>query len=155
MLDTSKVRPGEVVADVTLSQDASISFIGTIRTPFATRKDCPRQGSPDGPECRIILDRQWVPALEGLADHERIEVFYWLDRASRNFLVQKPRDGRGTGTFALRSPNRPNPIGTSLVILERIDDNRLTVRGLDCLDGTPLVDIKPERRPVSDEVSRA
>lgn len=147
MQDTSKVRSGEMVADVTLSEDASISFIGTIRTPFASRSDCPRQGSHDGPECTIVLDRQWVPALQGLADHDRIEVFYWLDRASRNFLLQKPRNGKGTGTFALRSPNRPNPIGVSLVSLERIEDNCLTVRGLDCVDGTPLVDIKPERRP--------
>lgn len=147
MQDASAVRPGELVADVTLSEDASIAFIGTIHTPFSSRTDCPRQGNFDGPECTILLDRQWVPALEGLAMHERIEVFYWLDRASRNFLLQKPRNGKGTGTFALRSPNRPNPIGVSLVILERIEDNCLTVRGLDCVDGTPLVDIKPERRP--------
>jgi len=146
MQDASTIRPGELVADVILSEDAAISFIGTIHTPFASRSDCPRQGSFDGPVCSIVLKRQWVPALEGLGDHERIEVFYWLDRASRNFLLQKPRDGKGTGTFALRSPNRPNPIGVSLVTLERIEDNCLTVRGLDCVDGTPLVDIKPERR---------
>jgi tRNA (Thr-GGU) A37 N-methylase len=49
------------------------------------------------------------------------------------------------GTFSIRSPVRPNPIGTSIVLLDRIEGNRLFVRGLDCLDGTPLLDLKPDR----------
>jgi len=85
-------------------------------------------------------------ALRGLEEYETIEVLYWLDRSRRDLVTQSPRgDGRTTGTFSLRSPVRPNPIGTSLVKLVRIDGETVVVRGLDCLDGTPLLDIKPDR----------
>ncbi|MNT84644.1 S-adenosyl-L-methionine-binding protein [compost metagenome] len=61
-------------------------------------------------------------------------------------MLQSPgNNGETHGTFALRSPVRPNPIGTSIVKLEAIEDNVLLVRGLDCLDGTPLIDLKPDR----------
>tara|TARA_R110002012_G_C11482754_1_gene595255 strand:- start:475 stop:720 length:246 start_codon:yes stop_codon:yes gene_type:complete len=64
----------------------------------------------------------------------------------RDLILQSPKsDGQTVGTFALRSPVRPNPIGTSIVRLLRIEDGTLYVRGLDCLDGTPLIDIKPDR----------
>ncbi|EBA06637.1 tRNA (N6-threonylcarbamoyladenosine(37)-N6)-methyltransferase TrmO [Sagittula stellata E-37] len=123
-----------------------LAFIGRIRTPWTDRRDCPRQGSTDGPECRLIVDDVWIPALAGLDDYATIEVLYWLDRARRDLVTQSPRgDGTVYGTFALRSPVRPNPIGTSIVRLDRIERGILTVRGLDCLDGTPLLDIKPDR----------
>ncbi len=146
MAKRGEVREGEELADIELSADACLTFIGIIRTPFATREDCPRQGKLDGPECEIIVDPQWRRGLEGLARYEKIEVLYWLHQSRRDFLIQRPKTG-GTkyGTFALRSPNRPNPIGTSLVRLVRIENNRLVVRGLDCIDGTPLLDIKPDR----------
>lgn len=93
-----------------------------------------------------MLDPVWLDALQGLEDYRMIEVLYWLDKSRRDLVVQSPRgDGRTVGTFALRSPVRPNPIGTSLVALERIEAGTLVVRGLDCLDGTPLIDIKPDR----------
>lgn len=121
-------------------------FIGTIRTPFVTRADCPRQGRADGPECRIELDPRFAPALDGIERFARIEVLYWLHLSRRDLLTQSPRsDGRTTGTFALRSPVRPNPIGTSIVDLVRRDGHVLVVRGLECLDGTPLIDLKPDR----------
>ena len=73
-------------------------------------------------------------------------MLYWLDRSRRDLLCQSPRgDGRTVGTFALRSPVRPNPIGTALVSLVGIEGAEVLVRGLDCLDGTPLLDIKPDR----------
>ena len=140
------IRDGEEVAAIVLPEDASLAFIGVIRTPFKTREDCPRQGRIDGPECMLVLKEEWTPALEGLAAYERIEVLYWLDRSRRDFLIQRPKcDGPRYGTFALRSPNRPNPIGTSLVRLEGIHGNKVVVRGLDCIDGTPLLDLKPDR----------
>ncbi|KMK68371.1 tRNA (N6-threonylcarbamoyladenosine(37)-N6)-methyltransferase TrmO [Puniceibacterium sp. IMCC21224] len=140
------IRPGEMVLDHGLPQDAGLVFIGRIRTPFLTREDCPRQGRSDGPECRIELDRRFAPALTGIERFARIEVLYWLHESRRDLLTQNPRsDGRMHGTFALRSPVRPNPIGTSLVDLVRVDGAALVVRGLDCLDGTPLIDIKPDR----------
>lgn len=139
-------RPGETVSDAPITQDASVQFIGVIHTPFTTRAECPRQGSLDGPECQITLAPQFEPALEGLEPGMQIEVLYWLHHARRDLLTQSPRSGRSRGTFALRSPVRPNPIGTSIVGLVARDGPVLTVRGLDCLDGTPLLDIKPDRR---------
>ena len=77
---------------------------------------------------------------------EVIEVLYWLDRSRRDLVRQSPKsDGRTTGTFALRSPVRPNPIGLSRVRLLARRGHVLEVRGLDCLDGTPLIDLKPDR----------
>ena len=140
------LRDGEITATGPVPADASLSFIGRIRTPWSDREDCPRQGREDGPECRLELFEPWGAALSGLEDYDRIEVLYWLDRSRRDLLVQNPKhDGRLFGTFALRSPQRPNPIGTARVRLIGIDGPVLTVRGLDCLDGTPLIDIKPDR----------
>lgn len=139
-------RKNEITVALSDANDAQLRFIGVIRTPWRDRKDCPRQGRADGPECRLVLDPIWVPALAGLADYAQIEVLYWLDRSRRDLLTQSPRsDGATVGTFALRSPVRPNPIGTSRVDLVRIDGAEVVVRGLDCLDGTPLLDIKPDR----------
>jgi tRNA (Thr-GGU) A37 N-methylase len=68
-----------------------------------------------------------------------------MDKARRDLLVQAPREGAPAGTFALRSPMRPNPIASSIVAVTAIEDGTILVRGLDCLDGTPLLDIKPWR----------
>ncbi len=107
---------------------------------------CPRQGRPDGPVCRIELFEPWVPALAGITGYARLEVLYWLHRSRRDLVLQSPRDdGVTQGTFALRSPVRPNPIGTSIVTLVDVAGPILRVRGLDCLDGTPLLDLKPDR----------
>lgn len=140
------IRTNEVAVAIEPPSDAVLRFIGSIRTPWADRGDCPRQGRLDGPECRLVLDPVWHEALKGLEGYEMIEVLYWLDRSRRDLIRQSPRsDGTTIGTFALRSPVRPNPIGTSLVRLMRIEGGTLFVRGLDCLDGTPLLDIKPDR----------
>jgi tRNA-Thr(GGU) m(6)t(6)A37 methyltransferase TsaA len=140
------IRPNERRVDAEPSKDASLRFIGRIRTPWKEREDCPRQAKDDGPECQLIVDPVWQDALDGLEEYNRIEVLYWLNQSRRDLITQSPRgDGKTFGTFALRSPVRPNPIGTSLVKLIRIDGCNLTVRSLDCLNGTPLLDIKPER----------
>jgi len=119
-------------------------FIGSIRTPYKKLEDCPRNIQEGGAEAVLEVDSQYVEGLLGLDRNEYIEVLYWLDKARRNLLVQKSRkDGRTAGTFALRSPNRPNPIGTAVVKLVRVSGNKVHVVGLDCVDGTPLLDIKP------------
>ena len=139
-------RPGEIEAPLPERTDARVVFIGTIRTPFRTRDDCPRQGKPDGPLCRIELDDPWKPALKGIERFGRIEVLYWMHQARRDLILQSPKsNGEIFGTFALRSPVRPNPIATSMVELVAVEDGVLVVRGLDCVDGTPLVDLKPDR----------
>jgi tRNA (adenine37-N6)-methyltransferase len=146
MNDAPEIRPGERVVDAEPPSDAALRFIGRIRTPWTKRDDCPRQGRQDGPECRIEVFEPWVAGLERVEEFETLEVLYWLDRSRRDLVRQNPRhDDRTCGTFALRSPVRPNPIGTAMVRLVRVDGPVLVVRGLDCIDGTPLLDIKPDR----------
>ncbi len=141
-----RFREGEEVTELPEGTDAGVYFIGRIRTPWSDRKDCPRLGREGGPECRIELEARWAPALRGIDVYERLDVLYWLDKSRRDLVIQNPKsDGKLFGTFALRSPQRPNPIGLSRVRLERVDGMTLVVRGLDCLDGTPLIDIKPNR----------
>ncbi|MEC7814645.1 MAG: tRNA (N6-threonylcarbamoyladenosine(37)-N6)-methyltransferase TrmO [Pseudomonadota bacterium] len=146
MSRSDDLRTNEVAIELPPAADATLRFIGTIRTPWHERKDCPRQGRHDGPECQLVLDPIWRDALAGLEEYDTIEVLYWLNQSRRDLIRQSPKsDGQTFGTFALRSPVRPNPIGTSMVELVRIENGTVTVRGLDCLDGTPLLDIKPDR----------
>lgn len=147
--DWDAPRPGEVIGPLPETPDAGLYFIGQIRTPFARREDCPHQGDFDGPECRIELLPAFQPALLGLERHPYVQVLYFMHKARRDILVQTKRgSGEAFGTFALRSPVRPNPIASSIVKLDRIEGNLLIVHGLDCLDGTPLIDLKPWRGAV-------
>jgi tRNA (adenine37-N6)-methyltransferase len=140
------LRPGERAVEWTGAEDAGLVFIGRIRTPWMSRVDCPRQGNSDGPICRIEVFQPWAQALAGIEAYDQVEVLYWLHKARRDILLQSPRsDGNARGAFSLRSPVRPNPIGTSLVSLIGVEGATLLVRGLDCLDGTPLIDLKPDR----------
>jgi tRNA-Thr(GGU) m(6)t(6)A37 methyltransferase TsaA len=93
--------------------------------------------------CTVELDPRYAAALDGVATCSHLILLYFMDRARRDLLVQAPRHGSRRGTFALRSPVRPNPIALSVVRLLGVAGTTLSVVGLDCLDGTPLVDIKP------------
>lgn len=146
MVRLNEIRAGEAAVDAPPAIDAGLVFIGRIHTPWTNRLDCPRQGRQDGPICRIEVFEPWVAALDGVTEYERLEVLYWLHLSRRDLVRQSPRnDGVARGAFSLRTPVRPNPIGTQLVRIDRIDGANLFVRGLDCLDGTPLIDIKPDR----------
>ncbi|MGV6846953.1 MAG: tRNA (N6-threonylcarbamoyladenosine(37)-N6)-methyltransferase TrmO [Marinibacterium sp.] len=140
------IRADEIAVPLDPPGDASLYFIGRVHTPWAHRSDCPRQGRLDGPPCRVEIFDPWVEGLAGLSGFARVDLLYWLDQSRRDLVVQAPRHADGPrGTFALRSPVRPNPIGLSKVDLVSVDGNILTVRGLDCVSGTPLIDIKPDR----------
>ncbi len=142
------MRPGEVAVALPDHVDAGVYFIGTIHTPWRVREECPKRGGSDGPVCSIVVDERWRAALTGIGEHRRIQVLYWMHRARRDLVLQTPyRTGRTLGTFALRSPVRPNPIASSIVALLAVEGTTLRVRGLDCLDGTPLIDLKPEHAP--------
>ena len=142
----SELRPGEVAMQLPAVIDAGVYFIGTIHTPWRTRSECPKRGNADGPICSIVVNERWREALTDIARHGRIQVLYWMHHARRDLVLQTPfRTGETTGTFALRSPVRPNPIASSLVDLVAVEGTTVRVRGLDCLDGTPLIDLKPER----------
>jgi tRNA (Thr-GGU) A37 N-methylase len=130
MVRESEIREGELAVDMPAPRDAGLTFIGRIRTPWKSRLETPRQGRHDGPVCRL----------------ENLEVIYWLHLSRRDLVLQSPKNNNKTrGTFSLRSPVRPNPIATSIVKLVGIEGNVILVRGLDCLDETPLLDVKPDR----------
>ncbi len=120
-MNEPSIRPGEITDSAPDRADTTLVSIGRIRTPFHTREECPRQGSLDGPTCRIEIDAPWRQAMQGLHAHPRLQILYWMDRARRDLLVQVPRGGTPAGTFALRSPMRPNPIATSIVAVTAIE----------------------------------
>ena len=137
-------RDGEVAVELPKSFDAGLYFIGRIRTPWRTRDECPKNARESDAVCTIEVEPDFAAALKGVETCSHMLVLYWMDRARRDLVVQAPRHyGEPRGTFALRSPVRPNPIAASVVKLIATDGVRLSVVGLDCLDGTPLLDLKP------------
>ena len=146
MVGESGLREGEVAVEMPKNFDAGLIFIGRIRTPWKSREDTPRQGSHTGPVCRLEIFEPWAPAIKGVDFYNHLEVIYWLHHSMRNLVLQSPKkNGLTRGTFSLRSPVRPNPIGTSIVRQVGIEGSTVLVRGLDCLDETPLIDLKPDR----------
>ncbi|MCP9630354.1 tRNA (N6-threonylcarbamoyladenosine(37)-N6)-methyltransferase TrmO [Rhodopseudomonas palustris] len=146
MTDYDALRDGEIAVRPPPPTDAGLVFIGRIRTPWTARGETPRQGSFDGPICRLEIFEPWTQALTGLEKFEQVQVVYWLHQARRDLVLQRGHGHDGPrGTFALRSPVRPNPIGISAAALVGIEGSTVLVRGLDCLDGTPLIDLKPDR----------
>jgi tRNA-Thr(GGU) m(6)t(6)A37 methyltransferase TsaA len=138
------IRDGEVAVDLPAAPDAGIYFIGRIHTPWKTRKDCPKNARESDAVCTVELDPRYAPGLKDVETCSHLVLLYWMDKAPRNLVVQVPGHyGAQHGTFALRSPARPNPIAMSVVKLLGVDGNNLSVVGLDCLDGTPLLDLKP------------
>jgi len=136
-------RPGEVAVALPEKFDAGVYFIGRIRTPWKQRAECPRNARGSDAVCTIELDPRFAAALDGVATCTHLVVLYFMHEARRDLVVQVSRHSGRRGTFALRSPVRPNPIAMSVVRLVQVDGTTLSVVGLDCLDGTPLIDIKP------------
>ena len=137
------IRDGEIALTLPETFDAGVYFIGRIRTPWKRRAECPKNARGSDAECTIELNPRYAAALEGVATCTHLVLLYFMHEARRDLAVQIPRHGARRGTFALRSPVRPNPIAMSVVRLVRVAGTTLTVVGLDCLDGTPLIDIKP------------
>ena len=134
------VDPGD------MNGDAHIVFIGKIWTPWNTKKECPRSGRQNSEICEIEVFEAFRDGLTSMETCTHLFILYWMHEARRNLIVQAPRFDTGPrGCFTIRSPVRPNPVSLSAVELISVDrkNGRLKIRGLDCLDGTPLVDIKP------------
>jgi tRNA-Thr(GGU) m(6)t(6)A37 methyltransferase TsaA len=141
---TVERRPGEDTIALPAAYDAGLFFIGRIRTPWPERRDCPKNGLQTDAVCTLNLDPVYGPGLQNLSGASHLIVLYWMDEAARDIVRQRPRHADGSrGTFSLRSPARPNPIALSVVENLGIDGLAVRVRGLDCRDGTPLLDIKP------------
>lgn len=146
MTERDGIRPGEVASEGPIPGDAEVTFIGWIETPWQERAQCPRQGdAASGPLCRLHIADRWIPALDGIDECGELQVLYWMDAARRDLVRLVPHGGVPRGPFALRAPTRPNPIASSIVHLAGREAGILMVRGLDCRNGTPLLDIKPWR----------
>ena len=142
--DPYGIREGEVAIELPKAFDASHYFIGRIRTPWTRRQDCPKNARESDTVCTIEVDPRWAPALDGVETCSHIVVLYWMDKSRRDLVLQVPHTyKKQRGTFALRSPARPNPIAMSVARLVKVDGAKLSVVGIDCLDNTALIDIKP------------
>ena len=118
--------------------------IGIIHSPYSDREQAPRQGSGQKEICRVEVFRQFEQGLKDIERFSHITLIYWLHKSvGYHLLVTTPRDSRLCGLFGTRSPNRPNPLGLCVVELVAKEGRILKVRGLDAIDGTPLLDIKP------------
>jgi tRNA-Thr(GGU) m(6)t(6)A37 methyltransferase TsaA len=142
--DPYALRGGEVAVELPAQFDASLYYIGRIRTPWKKRDECPKNARQSDAVCTVELDPHWAEGLSGLESVSHVLLLYWMDQARRDLVRQWPRHrAEPHGTFALRSPARPNPVAVSVARLIGIDGNKLSVVGVDCLDNTPLIDIKP------------
>ncbi|MBF9035199.1 tRNA (N6-threonylcarbamoyladenosine(37)-N6)-methyltransferase TrmO [Rhodobacterales bacterium HKCCE2091] len=128
--------------------EAGLCFIGRIRSPWS-KGNCPknlREARERGGDFRLELDEGYEGALRGLKVGQAIQVLYWVDRGTRVLAVQTPGHApEPRGTFALRSPVRPNPValGTSVITSLDTDYGIVGIDATDAFDGTPLLDIKP------------
>lgn len=126
--------------------DIVLHSIGVVRSPLTNRTGAPRQPDEGAPPASVHVDPEWHDGLHGIAAGDRIVLLTWLDRANRTTLRVTPR-GDGTrgrqGVFNTRSPDRPNPIGIHEVTVTAVDGLRLDIDGLEAIDGTPVLDIKP------------
>lgn len=118
--------------------------IGVIHTPYKNTSDIPRQGRLSSETCQIEVFPEYSPGLKDIDQCTHLFVLFWLHLADRSRLTARPpHDDRVHGVYATRSPSRPNPIALDVVELLEVNDNRLVVRGMDALDGSVLLDIKP------------
>jgi len=120
--------------------------IGTLHTPWRNIAECPRNGRQPNPAplCTAVVLPEFLEGLRSIEGFSHLILLYWLDPVKPPELTfTPPFDTQSRGIFSTRSPRRPNPIGLSVVVFDGMDGDTLRVRYLDCIDGTPLLDIKP------------
>lgn len=124
--------------------------IGRVESPLTDRAAAPKQGDEGAPEAVLAFDPAFAEGLRSLRVGDEALLLTWLDRADRGVLSVHPRGDVSRpeeGVFSTRSPDRPNPIGLHRVLVVAIDGVRLRVAGLEALDGTPILDLKPVLDP--------
>ena len=131
-----------------------ISPIGYVHSSLKERSGAPRQGWEGAPNARLEIDPAFVEALDGIEPGQDIWILTWLHQARRSVLKVHPRNEVQNplmGVFATRSPDRPNPIGLHRAKVLSVEGGRwLEVQGLEAIDGTPIIDIKPVLEHTSD-----
>jgi tRNA-Thr(GGU) m(6)t(6)A37 methyltransferase TsaA len=126
--------------------DLSLTPIGRVESALTDPADAPKQGNEGAPEAWLVLEPRVLEALDGVVQGARVIVLTWLDRARRDVLRVHPRDDASNplqGVFSTRSADRPNPIGLHEVEILAIEGERVRVRPLEAVDGTPILDLKP------------
>lgn len=127
--------------------------IGTVESPLDDRESAPKQGYEGSPNAWLVFEPTVLQGLQNLQGGDQVIVLTWLDRARRDVLMVHPRGDTSIplhGVFSTRSPDRPNPIGLHLVEIVSVEDNRVLVRNLEALHGTPILDVKPRLESVLD-----
>jgi len=120
--------------------------IGRVQSPLTDRAAAPKQGDEGAPRARVVFLPEFREAASGLREGDEVLVLTWLHLGRRDVLCVHPRgDAKRplTGVFATRSPDRPNPIGLHAVAIEAVEEDAITVRDLEAIDGTPVLDVKP------------
>jgi len=120
--------------------------VAAVQSPLTDRAEAPKQGDEGAPDAWLLFEEHVADALAGLSVGDEILLLTWFDRAARDVLAVHPRGDESrplTGVFATRSPDRPNPIGLHRVTVLELSGLRMHVSGLEALDGTPVVDVKP------------
>jgi tRNA (adenine37-N6)-methyltransferase len=118
--------------------------IGVINSKFGNTNQTPRQGRNSNEISEIVIFEEYQEGLQDLDKYKHLIILYWQDRSARNKLkVIPPGQTKKRGVFSTRSPSRPNPIAFCLVEVIEIKENRLKVKWLDALNGSPVMDIKP------------
>jgi len=123
-----------------------ITPVGTVQSALTDVAAAPNQGDEGAPDAWLVFAPAVREALDGIRAGDDVLVLTWLDRARRDVLRVHPRGDRSRaeqGVFATRSPDRPNPIGLHRVRVLAVDGLRVHVEGLEAVDGTPILDVKP------------
>jgi tRNA-Thr(GGU) m(6)t(6)A37 methyltransferase TsaA len=130
--------------------------IGAVRSPYSDTAQIPKgRGAEHHAEGVLEIRPEYEQGLMDLEGFSHLYVLWVFDRAEGSSLIATPpSDDKPHGVFATRSPQRPNPIGLTVVTLLRREGRRLFVRGVDMLDGTPILDIKPYLSSVPDSELR-
>lgn len=130
-----------------LSVKIELQSIGTIHSPYLPGLPIPHQPQKDAPgEFWITLNPEFQEGLDQLLTYRYLYVFFYLDQTQENSNLRIHPSWAPeieVGIFASRSPNRPNPIGLSIVELKGIEENEILISGIDVYNGTPLLDLKP------------
>jgi len=127
-----------------------LKFIGKVHSELKRLEDCPLLEHENAPEATIEIFKAFHDAVKNVKPGDDMIILTWLHEADRTILTTRPRNNLNaamTGVFSTRSPDRPNPVGIHFVKIVSIPEtNKFKISGLEVLDGTPLIDIKPDLR---------